>query len=154
MIVPIGEWVLRCACLQNRAWHAAGLPEIKTAVNLSARQLRERRDAGMPPFAFQAIVRADARSQEAAQAFLAAAAQAARQAGLPHVDDVFLYPPIPMSVQRVANVERAQMLIESAQRPALLRFLWAWQAHLHWIRAQPEHRALVRWLVDVDPLAI
>ena len=59
-----------------------------------------------------------------------------------------------MSVQRVANVERAQMLIESAQRPALLRFLWAWQAHLHWIRAQPEHRALVRWLVDVDPLAI
>ena len=41
MIVPIGEWVLRCACLQNRAWRAAGLPEIKTAVNLSARQLRE-----------------------------------------------------------------------------------------------------------------
>lgn len=120
----------------------------------AARQLRERRDAGMPPFAFQAIVRADARTQEAAQAFLAAAAEAARQAGLPHVDDVFLYPPIPMAVQRVANVERAQMLIESAQRPALLRFLWAWQAHLHWIRAQPGHRALVRWLVDVDPLAI
>ena len=41
MIVPIGEWVLRCACLQNRAWRAAGLPEIKTAVNLSARQLRD-----------------------------------------------------------------------------------------------------------------
>jgi primosomal protein N' (replication factor Y) len=120
----------------------------------AARQLRERRDAGMPPFAFQAIVRADARTQEAAQAFLVAAAEAARQAGLPHVDDVFLYPPIPMAVQRVANVERAQMLIESARRPALLRFLWAWQAHLHWIRAQPEHRPLVRWLVDVDPLAI
>ena len=59
MIVPIGEWVLRCACLQNRAWRAAGLPEIKTAVNLSARQLREpglaRRmlailaETGMPP---------------------------------------------------------------------------------------------------------
>ena len=41
MIVPIGEWVLRSACLQNRAWRAAGLPEIKTAVNLSARQLKE-----------------------------------------------------------------------------------------------------------------
>ncbi|OIJ43939.1 bifunctional diguanylate cyclase/phosphodiesterase [Massilia timonae] len=59
MIVPIGEWVLRCACLQNRAWHAAGLPEIKTAVNLSARQLREPglagrmlailAETGMPP---------------------------------------------------------------------------------------------------------
>ena len=41
MIVPIGDWVLRAACSQNRAWHAAGLPEIKTAVNLSARQLKE-----------------------------------------------------------------------------------------------------------------
>ena len=41
MIVPIGEWALRTACLQNRAWCAAGLPQIKTAVNLSARQLKE-----------------------------------------------------------------------------------------------------------------
>ncbi|QOY93101.1 diguanylate cyclase [Massilia sp. UMI-21] len=41
MIVPIGDWALRSACAQNRAWHAAGLPEIKTAVNLSARQLKE-----------------------------------------------------------------------------------------------------------------
>jgi len=41
MIVPIGDWALRSACLQNRAWRAAGLPEIKTAVNLSARQLKE-----------------------------------------------------------------------------------------------------------------
>jgi diguanylate cyclase (GGDEF)-like protein len=40
MIVPIGEWVLRTACLQNRAWRDAGLPPIKTAVNLSARQLK------------------------------------------------------------------------------------------------------------------
>jgi len=41
MIVPVGEWVLRAACLQNRVWHAAGLAPIKTAVNLSARQLKE-----------------------------------------------------------------------------------------------------------------
>ena len=41
MIVPIGEWALRTACQQNRAWCAAGLPQIKTAVNLSARQLKE-----------------------------------------------------------------------------------------------------------------
>jgi diguanylate cyclase (GGDEF)-like protein len=40
MIVPIGEWVLRSACAQNRAWHEAGLPAVKTAVNLSARQLK------------------------------------------------------------------------------------------------------------------
>jgi diguanylate cyclase (GGDEF)-like protein len=40
MIVPIGEWVLRTACAQNRAWLDAGLPPVKTAVNLSARQLK------------------------------------------------------------------------------------------------------------------
>ena len=41
MIVPIGDWVLRTACAQNRAWVDAGLAPIKTAVNLSARQLKQ-----------------------------------------------------------------------------------------------------------------
>lgn len=40
MIVPIGEWVLKTACAQNKIWRDAGLPAIKIAVNLSARQLR------------------------------------------------------------------------------------------------------------------
>jgi diguanylate cyclase (GGDEF)-like protein len=40
LIVPIGEWVLRTACAQNAAWREAGLPRVKTAVNLSARQLK------------------------------------------------------------------------------------------------------------------
>ena len=115
-------------------------------------QLRERRDAGMPPFAFQALVRADARTQEAAQSFLRAASDAAQQGQLPQ--DVFVYPPIPMSVQRVANVERAQMLVEAMDRRALQRFLHAWQPWLQWLRSQPQHKGVVRWLVDVDPLAL
>jgi diguanylate cyclase (GGDEF)-like protein len=41
LIVPIGEWVLQSACAQNRAWRDAGLPEVRTAVNLSARQLKD-----------------------------------------------------------------------------------------------------------------
>jgi EAL domain-containing protein (putative c-di-GMP-specific phosphodiesterase class I) len=41
LIVPIGEWVLRTACQQISAWRAAGLPSLKVAVNLSARQFRE-----------------------------------------------------------------------------------------------------------------
>ncbi|MBI2313624.1 MAG: EAL domain-containing protein [Betaproteobacteria bacterium] len=38
LIVPIGEWVLRTACAQNRAWQEDGLPPIAVAVNISARQ--------------------------------------------------------------------------------------------------------------------
>ncbi|MBE2886396.1 putative bifunctional diguanylate cyclase/phosphodiesterase [Geobacter anodireducens] len=41
LIVPIGEWVLRTACAQNKAWQEAGLPPLRMAVNLSARQFRQ-----------------------------------------------------------------------------------------------------------------
>ncbi len=42
LIEPIGEWVLRAACAQNRAWQDAHLPPITVSVNLSARQFRQK----------------------------------------------------------------------------------------------------------------
>ena len=119
-------------------------------------QLVEREQAGMPPFSFQALVRADARTQEAAQAFLNAASLASLD--VPELAawraHVMLYPAVPMSIARVANVERAQMLLESASRTALQRFLSGWQATLHATRGRPECKGLLRWAVDVDPLLI
>jgi len=41
LIVPVGEWVLRTACAQNKQWQDAGLPPICIAVNLSAIQFRQ-----------------------------------------------------------------------------------------------------------------
>jgi diguanylate cyclase (GGDEF)-like protein/PAS domain S-box-containing protein len=41
LIIPIGAWVLRTASAQNRAFQEAGLPPVRMAVNVSARQLRE-----------------------------------------------------------------------------------------------------------------
>jgi diguanylate cyclase (GGDEF)-like protein/PAS domain S-box-containing protein len=38
LIVPIGAWVMRTACAQNKAWQDAGLGHLRVAVNLSARQ--------------------------------------------------------------------------------------------------------------------
>jgi diguanylate cyclase (GGDEF)-like protein/PAS domain S-box-containing protein len=42
LIVPIGDWVLREACRQNKAWQDAGLPLVTMCVNVSARQFREK----------------------------------------------------------------------------------------------------------------
>ena len=41
LIVPIGRWVLRTACAQSASWRRDGLPELRMAVNLSARQFSD-----------------------------------------------------------------------------------------------------------------
>ncbi len=120
----------------------------------AASQLKEREMAALPPFSHLAMLRADARTPQAARAFLQAAAAIA--ADLPGAGQVTVYPPVPMGVARVADVERMQMLVESASRMALQRFLAQWLPALHGLRR--EHKTaderILRWAVDVDPSAI
>ncbi|MFT7722827.1 MAG: primosomal protein N' [Roseateles sp.] len=115
----------------------------------AADQLAERRSAGLPPFSHLALLRAEARTAEAAKAFLDAAAALLQDA------QVLVYPPVPHAVARVADVERMQMLVEAGQRARLQAFLRAWVPALIALkRERPEFRAVLRWAVDVDPLAI
>ncbi len=43
LIVSLGEWVLRAACVQNKSWRDAGFEPLRLAVNLSARQFQQPR---------------------------------------------------------------------------------------------------------------
>jgi primosomal protein N' (replication factor Y) len=117
----------------------------------AASQLRERESAGLPPFASLALLRAEAREAAPATAFLRAAAEQAAQ--LPEAARVMVYPPVPPAVARVAGTERMQMLVESPSRAALQRFLAVWVPLLAALGKEKAHRVL-RWAVDVDPLAI
>ncbi len=119
----------------------------------AASQLAERRMAGLPPHSHLALLRAEARTTEASRGFLQAASEAAEV--MAEVADVTLYPPVPTPIARVANVERMQMLIESPSRQALQRFLADWLPTLHTIRRElAAEQRILRWAIDVDPLAI
>ena len=120
----------------------------------AAQQIEERRAAGMSPFGFSALLRADAKTQDVAQNFLNASAAAAQASQISCYEQVTVYPAVPLMIQRVANVERAQMLIESSSRRALQSFLSAWQPILFETRKQAEFKSLIRWAIDVDPIAI
>ncbi len=67
-----------------------------------------------------------------------------------------VYAPVPLEVARVADVERMQMLVESASRARLQAMLHAWLPlldALHSARSDAATRVL-RWAIDVDPLTI
>ncbi len=117
-------------------------------------QLAEREAAGLPPFSHLAVLRADAKTVDAARAFLLAASADAQ--ALDEAAAVTIYAPVPLAVARVADVERLQMLVESTSRPALQAMLRAWLPRLRALHAakKPAAERVVRWAVDVDPLAI
>jgi primosomal protein N' (replication factor Y) len=111
----------------------------------AAAQLKEREQAGFPPYAFQAMLRAEAPEMADAIAFLKLAA------ALPVIgehENVFIYDPVPMKMARLANLERGQLLAESHSRPALQAFLPRWREAIEGLKAPSK----LRWHIEVDPL--
>ena len=108
-------------------------------------QLKEREQAGFPPYAYQAMLRAEAPQIADSLAFLTTARAWPEASAHP---DVMLYDPVPMRMARRANLERAQLLVESPSRRALQNFLSAWGVLLDGIKAPSR----LRWHLEVDPL--
>jgi primosomal protein N' (replication factor Y) len=111
----------------------------------AATLLKEREQAGFPPYAFQAMLRAEAPAMADAIAFLTTAC------ALPVVQEhanVALYDPVPMKLSRLASLERGQLLAESVSRPALQAFLPRWREAIESIKAPSK----LRWHLEVDPL--
>ena len=105
-------------------------------------QLAERRRAGFPPFVFEAALRAEAKSLAAAMAFLEDCARLVEAPG-----EVRVFDPVPHVITRRAGYERAQLVIQSASRPALQDYLCRLSERLF---AAPPRQ--VRWHLDVDPI--
>ena len=104
--------------------------------------LAERKQLDLPPFTRQVLLRAEATTMAAALAFLQRAAALA-----PDSAEVSVFGAIPAPMARVANLERAQLLIQSASRLALQAFVRDWRPQLDTIKPR-----VARWSIDVDPL--
>jgi primosomal protein N' (replication factor Y) len=102
--------------------------------------LAERQQANFPPFIYQALLRAEAKELKTALDFLQQAAACIED------DGITINDPIPMTMTRVANRERAQLLVECASRPVLQAFLKKWMVALRALKTR------VRWSLEVDPV--
>ena len=102
--------------------------------------LAERQVARLPPYAYQALIRASSPQAEAAQAFLTKVAERCQR------PDVDVWGPVLSPMMKRQGHWRYQLLLQSEQRAPLHRLL---AALLPWLWAQRSHR--VRWSIDVDP---
>jgi len=107
--------------------------------------LSERREAGLPPFAHQALIRASAAKAEYPAQFLQQAAQRIHAAA---GSQVTVWGPVPAPMQRRAGKYHAHLLIQSAQRSALHACLSATVPELSELKSGKR----VRWSLDVDPM--
>jgi len=109
--------------------------------------LEERREAGWPPYSRLAMLRAEAKDSIGLDAFLRAAVEAA---GLPHEAAVKVLGPASALIARRADHFRAHLLIETATRSNLQRFLKGWLPLVERLPGPPG----LRWSIDVDPLEV
>jgi len=107
--------------------------------------LRERRLALLPPYSFQALLRAEAHSKELPLDFLSQCVESAATIRAKSVD---CFGPVPAPMERRAGRYRFQLLLQSDKRSALQAFLATWLPRITVMKSARR----VRWSIDVDPL--
>lgn len=113
------------------------------------RLLQEREMEGAVPYCYQALLLADDRKLENVLFFLE---KAARISDFILQDQknvsIAVYDPVPMPVTKIADRERAQLLVESPSRQQLNLFL------RQWIERIKREKSSVHWTIDVDPIDV
>jgi primosomal protein N' (replication factor Y) (superfamily II helicase) len=109
--------------------------------------LEERREAGWPPYSRLAMLRAEAKDSVGLDAFLRAAVDSSRAL---HQAAVKVLGPASALIARRADHYRAHLLIETAARSSLQRFLKDWLPLVEKLSGPPG----LRWSIDVDPLEV
>jgi primosomal protein N' (replication factor Y) len=109
--------------------------------------LEERREAGWPPYSRLAMLRAEAKDNLGLDAFLRAAAESSRSL---RGSTLKVLGPASALIARRADHFRAHLLIETAARSTLQRFLTDWLPQVEKLTAPPG----LRWSIDVDPLEV
>jgi primosomal protein N' (replication factor Y) len=105
--------------------------------------LRERKNASLPPYSYQVLIRAEATIDNLPKSFL----QAAMEEGSSLSSEVDFWGPVPAPMERRAGHFRSHLLLQSNSRRELHRLLKIW---LPIVRSLKLARR-VRWTVDVDP---
>lgn len=114
----------------------------------------ERKEAGLPPFSYQALVHAEAKSLDKAIQFLSVLKGYLKAQG--HIfKGLRVYDPVPKSIMRVAGSERAQLLVESDDRKKLQETLEVIDRYLRdCSQGRISKEGRIRWLIERDPISI
>jgi primosomal protein N' (replication factor Y) len=114
----------------------------------------ERDESKLPPFSYQGMVHAEAKSLDKAIHFLNALKGRLKSQGLIY-KGLRVYDPVPKSMMRVAGVERAQLVLESDDRRRLQDVLEAIDRDLRESsQGRISKNEKVRWLIERDPISI
>ncbi|AGF48086.1 superfamily II primosomal protein N' [Candidatus Kinetoplastibacterium oncopeltii TCC290E] len=110
--------------------------------------------ANLPPYSYQALLSVESKNLRIAMDFLHKSKNIIKEKvsfEFNYLSDITCYDPIPSRIVRIADIERAQMLVEGKHRSLLITFLKVWLRH---ISRLPNNKNKIKWYIEVDPLEI